>query len=157
MSAWSGQAHFQALGSPNETGDFPGRSEFALQRKILRIRCHPARQLSQLCCSESAIQQSTPWAVAGRMPRDQIQCSQHKNGGLGLGDHRYRDFHFCNADRHVRPLPGRRVSGNHLSHSSLAPAKSSSSATISVALTAFSKLLPAATGIAEMFRRHCAT
>lgn len=47
--------------------------------------------------------------------------------------------------------------GNHLSHSSLAGAKSSSSATISVALTAFSRLLPAASRIAAMLRRRWAT
>lgn len=47
--------------------------------------------------------------------------------------------------------------GNQRNHSSLADAKSSSSATINVALTAFCKLLPAASKIAEILRRHWAT
>lgn len=47
--------------------------------------------------------------------------------------------------------------GNHLVHSLLAEAKSSSSASIMEALTAFCRLLPAASRLAEIFRRHCAT
>lgn len=45
--------------------------------------------------------------------------------------------------------------GNHFSHSSFMPEKSSSSANITVTLTNFSSELPAASRMADMFFRHC--
>src|SRR4051812_13448855 len=46
------------------------------------------------------------------------------------------------------------LTGNHRTHSSFKPAKSSSSRTMTVALTMFSRELPAASRIAWMFMRH---
>jgi hypothetical protein len=45
--------------------------------------------------------------------------------------------------------------GNHRTHSAFMPAKSSSSASTTVALTSLSRELPAASRIAAMLVRHC--